>query len=59
MSRALYHLSYGTGAGERLTGRLRPCLELPLLDAVLCDRDALPLVHAYFLEWAACAARRK
>jgi len=38
---------------------LRPCLELPLLDAVLCDRDALPLVHAYFLEWAACAARRK
>jgi hypothetical protein len=50
MSRALYHLSYGTEAGERLTGRLRPCLELPLLYAVLRDRDALPLVHIFFPE---------
>src|SRR5258708_19074824 len=46
MSRALYHLSYGTScAGVRLTSRLRSCLELALLDSVLGDRDALPLVH--------------
>src|SRR4030088_2083553 len=50
MSRALYHLSYGTEAGERLTGRLRPCLALPLLYPVLRDRDALPLVQSSFLK---------
>src|SRR5260370_31248912 len=46
MSRPLYHLSYGTScAGVSLTSRLRSCLELALLDSVLGDRDALPLVH--------------
>ncbi len=46
MSRALYHLSYGTScAGVRLTSRLGFRLELALLDSVLGDRDALPLVH--------------
>jgi hypothetical protein len=29
---------------------LRPCLELPLLYAVLRDRDALPLVQSSFLK---------
>ncbi len=42
MSRALYHLSYGTScAGVRLTSGLGFRLELALLDSVLGDRDAL------------------
>jgi hypothetical protein len=47
MSRALYHLSYGTScAGVRLTSGLGFRLELAFLDSVLGDRDALPLVHS-------------
>jgi hypothetical protein len=46
MSRALYHLSYGT-ASSRLTLRLlSPRLQLALLPAVLGDRDTLSLVHS-------------
>src|SRR6266508_5617744 len=44
MSRALYHLSYGT-AQRMLSGGLRPCLQLALLSAVLGDRHPLPLVQ--------------
>ncbi len=57
MSRALYHLSYGTScAGVRLTSGLGFRLELALLDSVLGDRsnqrpsgyepDELPLLHS-------------
>jgi hypothetical protein len=44
MSRALYHLSYGT-AEENLTLRPRPRLQLALLLPVLGDGDALPFIH--------------
>ena len=45
MSRALYHLSYGT-ARMKLPGRLLdPCLQLALLLPVLVDRYTLSLVH--------------
>src|SRR5437660_677696 len=46
MSRALYHLSYGTTAPEvSLTSRLCLCLELAFLRSVLGDRDPLPPVQ--------------
>src|SRR5437899_7960289 len=44
MSRALYHLSYGT-AGTSLTSGLSSRLQLLFLSAVLVDGDALSLVH--------------
>src|SRR5213083_1176469 len=45
MSRALYHLSYGT-ARERLPRRLLgPSLQLALLLPVLVDRHSLSLIH--------------
>jgi hypothetical protein len=45
MSRALYHLSYGT-ARERLPRRLLdPSLQLALLLPMLGDRYTLSLVH--------------
>jgi hypothetical protein len=56
MSRALYHLSYGTviataragrTAGEILASGLCPRLQLALLTAVLGDGNSLPLVHGF------------
>ncbi len=56
MSRALYHLSYGTvQAGPELgalkekilSGGLCPRLELALLHASLGQRHSLPLVQAF------------
>ena len=44
MSRALYHLSYGT-AEAILPSSPHPRLRLALLQTVLRDRYALPLVH--------------
>jgi hypothetical protein len=44
MSRALYHLSYGTACGSLPSG-LDARLQLALLTAVLVDGDALSLVH--------------
>jgi hypothetical protein len=44
MSRALYHLSYGTASGSLASG-LRARLQLPLLLSVLVDGYALSLVH--------------
>ena len=46
MSRALYHLSYGT-AERSLTSGLRPRLELALLPAVLGDCHSFALVHGF------------
>jgi hypothetical protein len=44
MSRALYHLSYGT-ADARLAGGLNPRLRLALLLATLVEGYTLSLVH--------------
>ena len=45
MSRALYHLSYGTAPGRLAGGLLDPRLELALLLPVLRDCYSLSLVH--------------
>src|SRR2546430_4170415 len=47
MSRALYHLSYGTVPS--LASGLRPSLQLLLLLSVLGNRYALSLVHSLFV----------
>src|SRR5690349_24889934 len=46
MSRALYHLSYGTAA-EMLPSGCGAGLQLALLDPVLRDGDSLSLVHTF------------
>src|SRR5205807_3881065 len=51
MSRALYHLSYGT-ADRTLASGLNPRLQLALLLPVLVDGDALSLIHGLGHKWA-------
>ena len=51
MSRALYHLSYGT-ADRTLASGLNPRLQLALLLPVLVDGDALSLIHGLGYKWA-------
>jgi hypothetical protein len=61
MSRALYHLSYGTAQAGRksnalkkeiLSCGLRSRLELALLRPPLGQRHSFPLVHALSRKWA-------
>jgi hypothetical protein len=61
MSRALYHLSYGTAQAGRkpnalkneiLSCGLRPRLELALLRPPLGQRHSLSLVHALSRKWS-------